>query len=192
MTVNKKHSRRATGPGPGPEPDPPEPPNSDAAVLATLFPGTTLTLDLDDAGLHQVEVEVLPLGFRHLRVFSDKITTALGVVGSMSLPVGQSTEQLGKAIMMRAAPLLMADLFDLLKECVVITKPATVKLDDLPHWLVPPIVSTWLELSFGDPKKWRPWIEVIDQAMASVTRKPFSILQTVQQAVSRPDTPGTK
>ena len=194
MTATKKPKAPApaTVPGPAPEPEPPEPANGDAAVLAAMFPGRTLLLDMDEQGDHQVEVEVMPLGFRHLRTFSDKITTALGVVGSMSLPAGQSPEQLGKAIMMRAAPLLMGDLFDLLKECVVIARPATVRLDDLPHWLVPNIVSAWLELSFGDEKKWRPWIGAIDQAMSALTRTKFSILETVQQAVSPPDIPGTK
>ncbi len=198
-TASKK-PRAPRAPVPGAEPPPDvagtdtntDSENTDADVLAVMFPCAGLVLDLDEHGNHQVEIDVLPLGFRHLRTFSDKITTALGIVGSMSLPAGQSPEQLGKAIMMRAAPLLMGDLFELLRECVVITKPVTVKLDDLPHWLVPKIVTTWLELSFGDPKKWRPWIGAIDQAMTSLTRQPFSILATVQQAVSRPDTPGEK
>lgn len=195
MTATKKptHGPPAAVPEPAPPPEAePSAADTDAGVLAVMFPCTKLVLDLDEHGKFKVEIDVLPLGFRHLRTFSEKITTALGVVGSMSLPAGQSAEQLGKAIMMRAAPLLMGDLFELLRECVVITKPVTVKLDDLPHWLVPTIVTTWLELSFGDPKKWRPWIGAIDQAMASLTRQPFSILETVQQAVSRPDTPGKK
>lgn len=160
-------------------------------ALAVLFPGKDVPLDMGDdrpAG----KAVVMPLGFRHLRKFTDQITRALGVVGTMNLPSSDDPTKLGKAIMMTAAPLLMGDLFELLKECVTIESPAGLELEDLPHWLIPGIVSAWIEISFGDPKKWRPWITAIDSTMGALTRQPFSILETVRSAASAPDTPGTK
>ena len=175
----------ATGPEQTPADD-----NSDAEALAVMFPGEVLELDLGNGLVGRVRV--LPLGFRHLRTFASQITSALSVVGNMQLPAGDDPAKMGKAIMMTAAPLLMGDLFVLLKECVVVESPPNMSLDDLPHWLVPDIVSAWIEMSFGDEKKWRPWIAAIDKAMTALTREPFSILETVRSAVSAPDTPGTK
>lgn len=167
-----------------------EPPDGDGEALAVLFPGEVIELDL---GNNQVgRVRVLPLGFRHLRMFAKQITGALSVVGNMQLPATSDPKKLGEQILMAAAPLLLGDLFVLLKECVVIESPAKLSLDDLPHWLVPKLVSAWLEMSFGEPKKWKPWIAAIDQAMTALTRQPFSISETVRSAVSAPDTPGTK
>ena len=174
---------------PIPEPEPAA--DGDAEALAVLFPGEVIELDLGNGG--QIgRVRVLPLGFRHLRTFAKQITGALSVVGNMQLPATSDSKKLGEQILMAAAPLLMGDLFVLLKECIVVESPATLSLDDLPHWLVPDLASAWLKMSFGEPKKWKPWIAAIDQAMTALTRQPFSISETVRNAVSRPDTPGTK
>ena len=165
--------------------------DGDTEALSVLFAGVVVPLDLGDD--HPMgRARVLPLGFRHLRTFVNQITSALSVVGNMQLSSTSDPKKLGEQIMMAAAPLLMGDLFELLKECVVIESPATLSLDDLPHWLVPDLVSAWLELSFGDPKKWKPWIAAIDQAMTALTRQPFSISETVRSAVSPPAIPGTK
>ena len=170
------------------EPEPDE--SADSKALAVLFPGEVIELDLGNDQIGRVRV--MPLGFRHLRTFANQITSALSVVGNMQLPAEDDPAKMGKAIMMTAAPLLMGDLFVLLKECVVVESPPTLSLDDLPHWLVPDIVAAWLEMSFGDPKKWKPWIAAIDQAMTALTRQPFSISETVRSAVSAPATNGTK
>lgn len=173
-----------------PEPEPETTASDDGEALAVLFPGEVIKLDLGNGRVGRVRV--LPLGFRHLRTFANQITRALSVVGNMQLPADDDPAKMGKAIMMTAAPLLMGDLFVLLKECVVVEDPPTLSLDDLPHWLVPEIVAAWLEMSFGDPKKWKPWIAAIDQAMTALTRQPFSISETVRSAVSAPATPGKK
>ncbi len=194
--MSKKHGT-LTPPTPRPPPaavpeaEPePDADAGDAAALAVLFPGELVPLDLGNGKTGSARV--FPLGFRHLRTFAKQITGALAVVGNMQLPAEDDPAKMGKAIMMTAAPLLLGDLFVLLKECVVIEDPATLSLDDLPHWLVPDIVAAWLELSFGDPKKWKPWIAAIDQAMTALTRQPFSISETVRSAVSAPATPGKK
>lgn len=193
--MTKVQDKNWPPPPPDVEPEAPAEPEAaaaagDAEALAVLFPGEVLELDLGNDRIGRVRV--LPLGFRHLRTFANQISSALSVVGNMQLPAEDDPAKMGKAIMMTAAPLLMGDLFVLLKECVVVETPPTLSLDDLPHWLVPEIVAAWLEMSFGDPKKWKPWIAAIDQAMTALTRQPFSISETVRSAVSAPATPGKK
>jgi len=187
MTKAKEKTPRPP-PAAVPETDPAA--GGDGEALDVLFPGRVVPLDLGDGKTGSARV--LPLGFRHLRTFAKQITGALSVVGNMQLPATSDPKKLGEQILMAAAPLLMGDLFVLLKECVVIESPATLSLDDLPHWLVPDLVTAWLDMSFGDAKKWKPWIAAIDQAMTALTRQPFSISETVRSAVSAPATPGTK
>lgn len=139
----------------------------------------------------KAEALVFPLGVRHLRKFNERISALImHIARDVRFPKGSSNEVIGQLIVGEIAPMMTTDLFDLLTDCIRFN-PNTLKLDDLPHWDLPPIVEAWIEESFGSEEKRDPWKRAVERTIARVTGKPFQISELLSQDSSPGDGLGT-
>lgn len=130
---------------------------------------------------------VFPLGVVHLRKFNERISKALLFIArNIRVPEKASTEQIGIAVLSEIVPLLMTDLLDLLMECVRFS-PNGVKMDDLAHWDLPPIIEMWIEESFGTEEKRDPWKRAIESTVARMTGQEISISAMLSKLSSQED-----
>lgn len=161
---------------------------------------------LEDFGLDAV---IYPVGFKHLETFGGQIAglTALIVKNGLNVdyqikgekPTEQEEEEItklmGQKIIGIAMPYVMANMMGMIKDCVkLVSKDQNIdvsdcRVDDLPHWELPAIIEAWIDISFNEPKKYRPWLEVVDKMVGKLTGKPFSISETLSKLSSRADTP---
>ena len=147
-------------------------------ALNILLPGESFKSDVG------ATVTVYPMGVVHLKRFAGQIATALSIIGKTQYRKGASQKEIGAQIAAAIAPFLISEAMDLLEACVKID-PSEVKFQELPHWDVPVVVQMWLEASFGDEKKWRPWVTAIDVAMTKVTGTKFSTLEMLSKPSSQ-------
>ncbi len=145
-----------------------------------LHPGTEI--ELDNGGI----AKVFPLGFRHLSKFTKEISKALAVIQNIPLKPGSKEEDINRAVMTAMIPYILENLLGLVAECVKI-EDSDVALEDLPHWNVPPIIEAWLIESFGERKKWEPWIQALENLLERFTGKRPQILETLSNSFSSAD-----
>lgn len=158
-------------------------------TLELLYPGKVVELE---TARGKIAVKVYPLGFKHLRKFSKNITGALlallgGDVGKgVSDPVARAA--LGQRLMGQVIPYVIDNLLDLLEECVVFQDGLDITMDELPHWEVAKLIEVWLTESFGEEKKWRPWVAAVENLYATATGSRKSISEIFSKASSSPAT----
>jgi len=157
--------------------------------LKPLFPGRNVELDVNGT---KVLVTVYPLGFRHLRRFSKDVTGAVMAIVGTKVPENLKSDPAAAAafsqrVMMQLVPYAIDNLLDLVAECVTFETPDVV-IDDLPHYCVAPIIEAWLLESFGEEKKWRPWLATVENVYAQVTGKQKKITEIFSSASSSPAT----
>lgn len=156
-----------------------------ADSLAPLFPGKSVDLTVGDITVTAV---VYPLGFKHLRRFSREVTGALLAIVGTSVPKDLDKDKqaaFGGRVMMQLIPYAIDNLLDLVKECVVF-KEKGVTIDDMPHWHVATLVELWAIESFGEEKKWRPWLAAVENVHAQVTGKKKTISEIFSSSSSSP------
>lgn len=129
--------------------------------MSAIFPGRRVDLTED------LYAEVFPLGTVHIRKFSRIIAGALPQVASrIAVQQGEVASVIGEKVMRELLPFLTDDLFVLLIDCVTLhgTKDnSQYDLNELPHWLLPPIIKVWLDESFGTEDRWRPWMAAFEK-----------------------------
>lgn len=145
--------------------------------MKSIFnPGKEITLE---SGL---VVTVYPLGFRHIQKFNQAIANAISVAGLAVRP-GMSEKEMSNAIIAQMIPHALTHLLDLFKECVSF-EPKEVSIDDLSHWELPALMEAWIMESFGDPKKYRPWIDMMKNLLLRFTGK--TDLNQISGMLSKP------
>lgn len=135
-------------------------------VMHTLYPGRVVELD---AG---ATVKVYPLGFVHMRRFTNQISAALAVM-ARNTPKDMATDparrsELGKQLMAQLAPYLLNNLMELVEECCEVD-PKEIGFEELAHWDIAKVVEAWVMENFGEEKKWKPWVEALDRLMVNFT-----------------------
>ena len=160
---------------------------------------------LEDFGIDAV---IYPVGFKHLETFGAQIAglTALIIKNGLNVdyvikgdkPTAAEEEDINKLIGQKiigiAMPYVMANMMGMIKDCVKLASKdqnidvSDCRVDDLPHWELPAIIEAWIDISFNEPKKYRPWLEVVDKMVGKLTGKPFSISETLSKLSSRADT----
>lgn len=162
-------------------------------ALSPLFPGREVELEVElPTGRSIVVATVYPLGFRHLRRFSKDVTGAINAVVGMRVPENLRSDPAAAAaftnrVLMQLVPYAIDNLLDLVKECVVF-KDGVAEVDDLPHWHVATLVEAWIIESFGEEKKWRPWIAAVENVYAQVTGNRKKITEIFSRDSSSPAT----
>ena len=141
-----------------------------------LFPGKQIKTDLD------VVITVYPLGVTHIKRFTEDITRIVNASQSIRVSKNADKKQVAEQFVMGLIPLVLTDALELVKEC---TKVEGADFDELPHWLLPDIASAWIEESFGEEKKWRPWVTLIESTISRVTKQTFSISEIWSKASSQ-------
>jgi hypothetical protein len=125
------------------------------------------------------KVIVHPIGVRHLRKFSASIANGLSVVSALisKSPPNASERDLAAAIVPALVPVVLVEFLDLVSEC------CTPRIDDLPHWELLPIITTWLELNFAEGR-YRPFADLLEFLLVRA-----KTLQTQSNSSSPADTP---
>lgn len=156
--------------------------------LEMLFPGRRLEIG------NGVVAHVYPPGIKHITRFSrDLVGAALSIVGMLGSSKLDAKAK-GTQIVTQLLPFVTTNLLELVADCTRLEHPSMedgkLKLEHVPHHLVPPVISAWIEISFGTGELVRPWKAVIDDVMTRATGKPFSISETLSQLSSQPGTDG--
>lgn len=93
------------------------------------------------------------------------------------------------------APYVSTTLLDLVEDCVMVpVNGKDVRLSvalknekyahTLPHWIMPSLVTAWVEKSFGTEAKWRPWIAATEEALSRMVGKKVSLSGALSVASS--------
>lgn len=155
----------------------------DQETQKALFPGVPITLECE------VTVKVYPMGFRHVKKFSRSITNAMSALGTISWNAPET--ELGAQIAGLFGPYVLENMIDLVFECCEIVKGENepdIKLEQIPHWELPAIIEVWLKENFGEPKKWKPWVQTIESAVRKATGKDLSITDLLSKLSSKTGT----
>lgn len=140
---------------------------------------------------------VFPVGARHLVKFSKGIKTALVKLSQVEVPKGSSKDQMARAVGLEAIPIIAEDLLDLVKDTTVLGLldqdddfhvDEDASFDDLEHWNLPPLIEEWLDLSFGEDRKRKPWLQAVEKAIHRLTGEKMSISEMFSKDSSQQDT----
>ncbi len=158
-------------------------------VVRRIFPGRTI--ELEEGGV-AVVVHVYPPGLVHLEQFSTRVASILGVLANTDLRglQGGASKVVVGNLLERLGPLILSDLTGLVRECCVVEVEGhpEATLDDLPHWHLAAVVEAWVEESFLEERKWRPWLEALERLISKATGQPFSISEMLSSSSSLPAT----
>jgi len=149
--------------------------------LEIIFPQGRVIELMDD-----VTVRVMPMGFIHIRRFSDDLArVAAAIMDAVEIDPTKSETEIGAYIAAQAIPLLMGNCVEMISACLVFEKGgelAHADLNRLPHYYAPPIIEAWLDESFGSEEKRSPWVRAINQVIARVTgNEKFQISGTLSK-----------
>lgn len=159
-----------------PHPEKPGNPQNPEAVpfqedIAVLFPGKEVLLSEGRS------VRVFPVTMPHVRKFYKGLFEAFATL--FRTPQAQrvlqekSTESMS-ALLPHIAPIIVNDLYDLMKECC---RPSP---DTLPHWDIPLVAQAFVEENFLPLElKLKPWMKPMDDLVSKLTGEPFSIWATI-------------
>lgn len=134
-----------------------------------LFPGRVVVLD----EANNIKATVFPLGVVHIRKFQRQLTTVMTTLQSMKLPNIEDKKAVEAFVMAELIPIVLNDAFDMLADCIRITRgDAVIPFEQMPHWHLAPVATTWLEESFGSEEKVRPWKEALARMMKALPAPP--------------------
>lgn len=145
-------------------------------------------------------VYVFPFGLKHMRLFTEALGRLFEAIATTKVKKGVNEKELYGAMAAVALPHLMGDLLGLVAATTIICKddvesrkPKLIEtqMDELPHWELPPIIEAWIDLNLGEEEKRRPWIRAIENAVARITNKPFSMSEFLSKDSSLQDTDST-
>lgn len=122
-----------------------------------LFPGTEVRLSCCVA-------TVFPAGVKHARKLFTRVLPILQAVGGFAKRDGEDEKAHATRVSADMIPLALNQAIDIISDCVVL--PGKAKLDDLPHFDLPPIADAWIQASFGEERKWRPWLALMETTAA--------------------------
>lgn len=119
--------------------------------------------------LQAVEASVYPIAMKNIKKFSQKIVTALMALAAMRGMQNANGAQIQDFIQKSLGPLFLNELLDLVQECSVL-HDTELKLEDLPHWDVAPLVKAFIEENFVGEEKLNPWKETIQTLVEQGSR----------------------
>lgn len=137
----------------------------------------------------KVNAFVYPLGLRHLRKFNKKFEELIPILGEIFVPKEAEKDdvQIIKSVVAAIGPKLVEDFFELLEDCIVFPDSEDLTLEHLPHYELAPVAEKWILVSFGEERKYSPWIRAIDNVVQRFTKKPFSITAIFSKRSSQTD-----
>lgn len=154
----------------------------------------TKDIDIEIGGGETIEIckgkviaKVYPLGLRHLRKFNKKFEELLPILASITVEKdAEDSAQVVKSVISAIGPKVLSDFFDLLENCIVLPDGLTV--EHLPHWDLARLAEKWIFVSFGEERKYSPWIRAINNVVQRFTKnKEFSITAIFSKPSSQGD-----
>lgn len=153
------------------------------ANLKSLFPGTKVPLTED------IEATVYPLGVKHIKVVSLRVSAIMRVLAAIPVKEGSSSEEKLYTALPTVLPILVQEFLDVISDCVVIKDAegeiVEGSIEDLPHHMLPPILTVWVEDSFTEGKI-EIWKTSLEQAYERTTGKVLSISEMLSKRSSEP------
>lgn len=175
-----------------------KPPRTFEQELAAVIPGRRVPITDDPNG---PAVTVYPVAFRQLRVFTEAVHRILFEVIS-ALPPGffeatpgattpgverpgvGAPESARNLVLDRAvyaslaqglSRAILGELLDMAAACV---KPS---LDGVPHWRVADVMVAWIDESFGEERKLRPWVAAMETLLEKVTGEKWNLWEPLSR-----------
>ncbi len=131
-----------------------------AKALEGLWPGKEVNIPGTD-----VTIIVEPLGVRHVKQFSAAISkvmpTIVGILGDEASDEKQWVSKITTTLL----PFMFGDLIDMLNDC------CDVDITTLPHEALAPVAESWIEQSFGDEGKLKPWKDLFLKVMKTFLKQ---------------------
>lgn len=143
---------------------------------------------------------VFPVGFRHLTRFTVQIQKAIRAMLDIEVPKSADSGAMKKILGLEVIPIILNDLMGLVKETTVLGildqdnnfhRDEDADFEDLSHWEVPALLEEWFDLSFGEERKWTPWVRAVEKAILRLTGKTISLKEMFSKASSSSATPDT-
>lgn len=153
--------------------------------------------------IQSVDIEVFPMGLRHMPVFMSRAGSILSLVMSkmkdLKIDKEVSNQDL-KSTLSQVIPVLMSTCLDLFYECCNATGKdletdeeydCSEYLADLPHYEMVEVLQHWVEESFGSMGKLRPWIQLIESLVSKTTGEKMDLLSLLSKGSSPEEPPIT-
>ena len=148
-----------------------------------LFPGRRIELVGDD-GQQKIAVTVRPLKLKHLRQFREEIGKTFRDIEGLGVSITEiaalpkeAMQPKIAAVLPIAAPVVIEHLIPLMQSCV-----EGVAIDDLEHFFFPPLLTAWIEESFGGERS-RPWIAAVENLLRSLTGKEVDLWSKLRSSL---------
>tara|TARA_R110002096_G_scaffold97208_2_gene216568 strand:- start:6369 stop:6902 length:534 start_codon:yes stop_codon:yes gene_type:complete len=151
--------------------------NQEKSEESILFPGKEFKVEGTNGS-----IIVVPVGIRQLKKFSGTMAQLMGVISSESVDANSSKGAIVAVLM----PHILSTSIDIFEDCIV-CKGTT--LDSVPHWQVPPMIEYWIIESFGESKKWKPWVAMVETMVERLTGEKTDLLGELSKLSSGPVTP---
>jgi len=152
--------------------------------LAAMFPGRPFIIP---TATNPITAVVYSIPFESIRRYSDLISECIGEVASIVGNLGFKPTQ--GVVISIAVPIVIKRLLPLVASCI---EGLDIMAPRLPHWVVPQLVQAWIEESFGDEKKVRPWVTLVEQVVLRTTGQTIGIWDTLLQFFTSRATPAPK
>ena len=173
---------------------------ADTKELRVLFPGSKIPVQTQEGST--IDVWVFPHGVGHIRKFKEAMERVFVRIGALKLAPMEFPEDLngmtaqqwamvtiaGAKNLPQIALVVIDELLDLLAECV---KGIDIKSTECPIWVLPEVALAWLMETFGDEKKARPWINMVEQNIKKTTGTDMGLWELLSKRSSAQATPST-
>lgn len=138
------------------------------SAFEILYPSEHVEID---TGTAKLGWKVFPVRVEDMKKFSNAIGRAMQALGAVQVAHGATMEEHAKRMLPAMISIILTDLLDLVEVCC---KPdadniVEIKVMELPHWHVVPIVKAWIRESFIGEEKLRPLVEAAESMMEELT-----------------------
>lgn len=150
-----------------------------------LFPGEKVEL------AEGVSITVRPSTISHIPIFVNALENAepfLELYRMLLEHEEKNTPVDWTKVLPEMTPLLIGPLSEVLNDSI----QEDVRVQDLPHWILPSILESWARQSFGDLGKLRPWVIAFENLIRKVSGKELHLWDALSNSLSQAATTGDR
>lgn len=146
--------------------------------LRVLFPGRMIPLT-SDSSPESPHIFVYPVSIKQIGEYIDGLQELFANHVDFSklrkLPNGSTDPSSIKDAMPKIAPMLVASLWKLIREC------CTPDPEQLPHEFIELVCEAWILENFAEEKRYRPWAAMIQKLIERLFGRSISISEIISK-----------
>lgn len=160
-------------------------------IQHVLLPGTEVETSIG------ICVTVYPMGWKHMKKFSNMIMTAFGQAATYvsfdpdKLKNEAYMAEITQKLIGTIAPFAIMNMLDLVEACTKIPDEFAqegFEVEDLPMEDVAKVVDAWVTETFDGEGKMKPWVQLIEKVARVVFKKEISISDMLSKLSLQQDT----